>query len=120
MEIERIVLATDDMSSMVTFYNAVFDSGLEPVAELDSFHVGSFAGTPLLLCPNSIAEVDARQNRHQFRIAVADVDELVRAAENAGGRVLGDDRHDGRRLVGLRDPDGNTYEIVDAGGSSVS
>ena len=112
MEIRRIVLAADDVPAMVAFHNAVFACELRPLDGADGFHLGTFCGIELLICPNSIAEVDARQNRHQFRVAV---DDLVAA-------VAAVDRHDGRRLddadpttadvVGVADPEGNTYELT--------
>ena len=61
---------------------------------------------------SEIAEVDARQNRHQFRVAVADVDATISVVQALGGQVLHDDTTSGQRLVGVADPDGNTYELT--------
>jgi predicted enzyme related to lactoylglutathione lyase len=113
MNLERIVLAATDVPAMVEFYNRVFNSSLEPLGYPGSFHRGGFPGTPLLLCPNSVAEVDARQNCHPFRVAVADFDGTIASVLASGGRVVNDDTHDGQRVAGISDPDGNTYEIVE-------
>jgi predicted enzyme related to lactoylglutathione lyase len=111
MEVRRITLAVTDMSTMVTFYNNVFGSAL---VERGLFAVGDFAGMPLLLCPNEIAEVDARQNRHQFRLGVFDIDDVLARVVAYGGHIVNDDREGTDRVVGVSDPDGNTYELVAA------
>lgn len=114
MNIERIVLAATDVLAMVEFYNRVFASGLEPLGDPGAFYLGDFVGIELLICPNSVAEVDASQNRHQFRVVVANVDSTIRAALASGGTSGDDDAHDGRRVASISDPDGNTYEIAAA------
>lgn len=112
MSIERITLATTDMTAMVEFYNTVFGSGLEPIDSPDSFHLGSLCGISLLMCPNEIADVDARQNRHQFKISVPDMDTALDAVMDAGGVVITDGIQNDRRVAGISDPDGNTYELT--------
>lgn len=111
VQLQRVTWAVDDLAGMVAFLNGVFDAGLEPIGN-GPFYQGSFLGMSLVLCPNEIADVDARQNRHQFRVAVSDVDATVATVLALGGRVLHDDTTGGHRLVGIADPDGNTYELT--------
>lgn len=116
MRIERIVLAVERMDEMAQFYDEVFGTALQADAG-SPFRRGTFAGVPLLLCPNEIAEVVAQQNRHQLRIAVDDLDAVLGRVRAAGGTVLdaGDASDASPRVAGVADPDGNTYELVPAG-----
>jgi hypothetical protein len=59
-------------------------------------------------------EVDAKQNRHQFRLAVASVDVIANRVAGVHGEVINEGEENGRKLLGVRDPDGNTYELVEA------
>ena len=110
--LERITLAVEDMDAAVAFYDAVFGTELQEVGE-GPFFRGTLAGIPLLLCPNSIAEVDARQNRHQLRIVLDDVHAAIRKVEPRGGRIVDHGEDDGRRVVAIADPEGNTYELIE-------
>jgi predicted enzyme related to lactoylglutathione lyase len=110
MHIDRITLAVEDIDLMVGFYNEVFDCGLEPISR-SPLAKGTLAGIELVLCPNSIAEVVADQNRHQLRIGVDDAEALALRVEQAGGSVLNRSA-DGSKIVGISDPEGNTYEII--------
>jgi predicted enzyme related to lactoylglutathione lyase len=113
MLIERITLAATRLDSTVAFYNAVFDSNLQPVPGMP-LYAGTLLGLDLLVCDNAVARVDARQNRHQFRVAVPDLDALRATVEAAGGTVINAGADSGRPILGVRDPDGNTYEFIAA------
>lgn len=94
-------------------YNAVFGANLTPVANMP-MHLGTLLGLELLVCDNTLAQVDARQNRHQFRVAVDDLDAVRATVEASGGQVINSGEDRGRAVIGVRDPDGNTYEFVAA------
>jgi catechol 2,3-dioxygenase-like lactoylglutathione lyase family enzyme len=111
MQIERITLAVTHMAEMVTFYNNVLNAEMVQVGN-SPFYRGTFAGTSLLFCPNDIAEVDAQQNRHQFRIA-ADINTIRVRVAASGGEIINDGEEAGRKILGVRDPDGNTYEFIE-------
>jgi predicted enzyme related to lactoylglutathione lyase len=113
MEIERITLAATDVGATVAFYNAVFGANLTPIPNAPLYR-GTLLGLELLVCDNALAQVDARQNRHQFRVAVADLDAVRAAVEASGGQVINSGEEAGRALLGVRDPDGNTYEFIAA------
>ena len=62
-----------------------------------------------LLCPNSLAGVEAAQNRHQFSYAVTDLDAVLARATGAGGSLSGAPQQQaGQRSATVIDPDGNT------------
>lgn len=113
MQIELITLAITNMPEMIAFYNNVFDAGLMPVGN-SPFYRGTFAGVDLLFCPNDIAGVEAKQNRHQFRVSVADLEAFSARLIAAGGEVLNEGSSGERKILGVRDIDGNTYELIQA------
>ena len=98
---------------MVDFYNAVFASGLRPIEGSPLFR-GVLADTELMICPNTIAGVRAEQARHQLRIAVQDPDVVAARVVDAGGSILNSASDLHRLVIGVADPDGNTYELVQA------
>jgi predicted enzyme related to lactoylglutathione lyase len=111
MHIQRITLAVEDMDSMVEFYNAIFDCGLAPLSG-SPLSKGRFADVELVVCPNSVAGVVAERNRHQFRLVVEDAEALATRIGAAGGSVVNRDTFDGKAVVGVADPEGNTYELL--------
>ena len=114
MRIGRIVLAVERMDAMIAFYDRVFGTDLR--ADPGSpFHRGTLAGIPLLFCPNELAGVVAEANRHQLRLVVDDLDGVLATVVPAGGRIVNGEGGDRQRVVGIADPDGNTYELVGAG-----
>ncbi len=113
MKLVRITLAATQLEPTVAFYDAVFDARLRKLEGLPMY-LGSMLGHELLICDNRIASVDARQNRHQFRIAASDLAAVQTKAESAGGRVINRGSQNGREVIGVQDPDGNTYEFIQA------
>jgi predicted enzyme related to lactoylglutathione lyase len=110
--IQNITLAVTHMPEMIAFYDAVFHANLKPLGA-GPLYKGTFAGQVLVLCPNDIAGVEAKQNRHQFRLAVPNLPALQQTVLAAGGQIINQGKDDaGKLLIGMRDPDGNTYEFV--------
>lgn len=115
IRMDRITLAVEHIPEMVTFYNTVFNARLIPIgSSADApFHRGKLAGTELLFCPNSIAQVDARQNRHQLRFVVDDLEGIIAQAAAAGGRSRNDiHANTHMKSAAVEDPDGNTIEFI--------
>ena len=113
--IARVTLAATNVPAMTRFYNDVFAAGLRPspVGGV-TMQLGTLAGLELLLCPNDIAKVDAALNRHMLRIVVEDVASVLERVRGSGGTVDGPlSVVEGRRLAAVRDPDGNTIELVE-------
>jgi predicted enzyme related to lactoylglutathione lyase len=110
--IDRITLAVTHVDAVIAFYNEIFDSGIEPLGD-SPLYAGTLGGVPLLVCPNEIAGVDASQSRHQLRFVVDDIEDVLAHVPLAGGSLLNRDRVGGRLVVGISDPDGNTYELIE-------
>jgi len=117
--IQNITLAVTHMPEMVAFYDAVF-ANLKPLGD-GPLYKGTFAGQVLVICPNDIAGVKAEQNRHQFRLAVPNLFRLAvpnlpalqQTVLDSGGQIINRGKDaDGKPIIGVRDPDGNTYEFV--------
>ena len=111
LTIELMTLAATNIDDMVKFYNAVFDANLEgedtPMGM--KIYNGVLAGIPLQVCPNSLAQVDAKQNRQQFQFTVDDIEASVQAALANGGTELEPIRTAGDfKIASVLDPDGNS------------
>ena len=112
--IEGVTLAVSDMDSMVTFYKEVFEVEFEPrKISGGTLYSGKWGNLELLLCPAEIAGNSAKQNRHQFEIAVNDVDEFLTKVKAYGGENMGEVAVDenGKKSIGIYDPDKNSILI---------
>lgn len=121
MQLERITVAVTHMPPMVAFYNALLDTQLQPTTTSGSLtlYKGVLGGIDLVFCPNEIAEVDARQNRKQLRLTVDDLSTIAERITALHGEIINEGvEADGRRLMGVRDPDGNTLEFVQRAAAS--
>lgn len=112
-EINRIIFAVNDIEKMVQFYNTALDANLMQIGDTP-FYIGKLADIELLMCPGNIAGVRAEQNRHQFRILVQNIEQIMTAVQNAGGEQINDiQTENDARLCSIRDPEGNTMEFVE-------
>ena len=111
-----MTLAVHDFDAMREFYAAV--CGIEWV-ELElapgmSILRAELAGLTIQLCPASVAGVTAGDFRHQLRFTVGDLAVAIVAAEAKGGQLHGERvETETMRHVALRDPDGNTLELIE-------
>ncbi|MEM6431722.1 MAG: VOC family protein [Deinococcota bacterium] len=114
VKIQRVTLAATQVAAMVAFYNAVLDANLSELDGMPSFYQGNLGQLNLLVCPNTVAEVVAEQNRQQFLVEVTDIEDVVNAATQHGGTLMDDgitrDEHAAR--AALYDPDGNSLELI--------
>jgi predicted enzyme related to lactoylglutathione lyase len=111
MQLLRVTIAVNQMQPMVTFYNRVLEANLSPFeAAGATFYRGSISGLEILLCPNEIARVDAKQNRKQLTFVVPDLRKILETVESAGGHVV--NQSDDGTICGVSDPDGNTLEFI--------
>lgn len=111
MKLEQIILATTNMAAMVSFYNEVLDARLTGDEAMIGviFYNGKLDGIPLQLCPNEVAQVEAKQNRQQFHFSTDDLDATLTSALAHGGMQIAEiTESEGARLVGVYDPDGNS------------
>jgi predicted enzyme related to lactoylglutathione lyase len=111
IQLERMTIAASDVDAMLKFYNAVFDAGFEPMFN-SPLYMGLIGGVEAILCPNTIAQVDAKQSRIQLRLRVDDIDEIIEKAKANGGTVFQDSANENARIGALRDPDGSSIEII--------
>jgi len=111
-QLAKMTLATTRTEEMVRFYDTLFDTQFQP-QEIQgvTFYNGTLAGIPLLICPNEIARVDANQSRHQLAIRVGDLKSLLGQVESAGGRIEAPMTESMTEAI-VRDPDGNTIEVM--------
>lgn len=111
-QLTKMTLATTRTLEMVKFYNTLFDTQLQPQEiQGTTFYNGTLAGIPILICPNEIARVDAKQSRHQLAIQVGDLKSLLGKVESAGGRIETPMTESMTEAI-VRDPDGNTIEVM--------
>lgn len=112
----HFTLATEDTGVAKNFYSNVFDEDFSAVEVGDeTLYRGSLAGLGMVICPSSMAEVEANRSRHQFQFVVDDVALLVNRAESNGGWVHTPlSEANGRSYACICDPDNNTIELVTA------
>lgn len=113
-QLARVTVATTRMTAMMRFYNEVFHARMK---EVDiggvTMQMGQVAGVELLLCPNDVSQVKADLNRHMLRVRVGDFDDVLKRVRGNGGTVdAAPVMMSGERIVAIRDPDGNTIELV--------
>ena len=113
-QITQMTLATTRTAAMVAFYDTLFGTHLQAVkAYGTTLYHGTLAGIPLVICPNEIAGVEARQSRHQLTLRVADLVGLLQLVEIAGGGIHTSVAESIISAI-LRDPDDNTIEVIQA------
>lgn len=112
--LSQITLTTTNTAAMVEFYNATFGADLQPVAAYGTtLYRGALHNATFLLCPNSLAGVDAQQNRHQFSYSVADLPTIVERALAAGGSIMEGARASADQpSATVLDPDGNSIVFL--------
>jgi predicted enzyme related to lactoylglutathione lyase len=109
-EIEGMTMAISHMDDMLEFYSGVFDIDFGEIDKYGSrLYSGQWGDLKLLFCPAEIARNTAKQNRHQFDVVVADLQDVIRSTRKHGGEVMGDIAEDNHsRSVGIYDPDRNS------------
>ncbi len=115
--IEQITIAATNPDKMVAFYNAVLDANLKPFEPFPgaTFYSGNFAGIPLTVCPNTVAGVEAKQNRQQFQFRVDNVhDTFVAALNHHGTELTAIEEQADKLICSVYDPDGNSIVFTQA------
>ncbi len=111
LNLTQIDLSAEDVPAMVAFYDGFFGADLQPFEAFGAkLWRGNLGGIPLLLCPNSIAGVEATRNRHQLNYRTPDLAAAIEAARLAGGQV----RDETDTSATILDPDGNTIVVLQA------
>ncbi len=112
--IRSVTLAANNVEGVVAFYNAVVGADLQPLDAPPGFHVGAIDTVRFVVCPNSVAQVDAKQNRQQFSFAVDDAAAAHQRGLDHGGSTMepGIQHDDDAVRAWLYDPDGNSLELL--------
>ena len=113
--LENITMAVTNLDEMVVFYNAVFETELHPTEPHPGIRAfsGTIAGIEWVLVPNTVAQVDAQQNRHQLQFMVTDAEKTIeRAIANGGTPIDEAEERNGRIAGSVYDPDGNSLVFV--------
>lgn len=113
LKILKITIAVTNTTEMVNFYNTVFNSNLKEIATYGTkLYSGNFIGLELLLCPNEIAGVNAKQNRQQFDISVSDINSVLdKVIKNSG--TIKEVYNKTTKSASVIDPDGNTIVFIE-------
>lgn len=114
--IDKITMAIERMEENMRFYEAILDTTFSSFSmagfTLYTTHVGAFE---FMLCPKELARVDANINTVQLRFVVPDVAGSYEAGLATGGAELTAPAEiEGRLHASMRDPDGNSFEFVQA------
>ncbi len=112
-EVTGMTLAVDSMVLMRDFYANVFDVNFVELNKMNTvLYQGNLGNLLLLLCPAEIAEIDAKQNRHQLNLDVNDLDKAVELVLANGGTTKKHEKQiPGMRAITVYDPDGNSLVL---------
>ena len=119
ISVDKITLAIQDMEACKLFYGLTLGIEFSPL-EIQNFTLYSAItpGFELLLCPRELAQVDnsITNNTVQVRIRVSDIQNTFDKAIRHGGQEIQPPQKAGEIiLAGIRDPDGNSLELVQRG-----
>lgn len=111
-----LTLAVHDFAAMRDFYSAICGIEWEEISLAPGANIlrAQWGGLTIQLCPAAVAGVTASDFRHQLRFAVPDLAAALAAGKANGGRLHGElIETDEMRLAAMRDPDGNTLELIE-------
>lgn len=110
----QITLATTNTPAMIQFYTTLFALDLQPVSAYGTtLYRGSLHNTEFVLCPNTLAGVNADQSRHQFTYIASDLGEIIKRAITTGGAIQEETPTTDRPASAIiRDPDGNSLVFL--------
>ncbi|MDJ0974647.1 MAG: VOC family protein [Planctomycetota bacterium] len=109
-----VAVQVHDMERMTAFYAEAFGAVFEPVDTMGlASQFGRVGDLLLKFVPLRAAADFEGFPSHQLGFRVDDVDRVVALATKHGGRLEGELVREAGRVQGaLRDPDGNTLEVV--------
>ncbi len=115
--IDKVTLAVASMDKMVAFYSHVLGVDFEAREMFGHvLHSGHWKGIELLLCPKDLAGVDADINTIQLRFQITDLAAAHARGLAQGGVSLNEPgSSEGVLSSALRDPDGNSLELIECG-----
>lgn len=114
MKLRKITLACTDIQKMINFYSSVFNSEfIEHQFPRFKMFSAKIEEINFLFCPNEIAGVEAKQNRHQFDYECEDIKSIMKIALENDGEIHSDLQENTDELfAAIFDPDGNTINFI--------
>ena len=111
--IEGMSMAISKVDPMLAFYTHIFNIKFEKRQGFDTvMYFAKWRGLKLLFVPVQLAGEEGAlvQNKHQFDIIVADINQLISRVNRYGGKISGALIDDGiQKTIHAKDPDGNTF-----------
>jgi hypothetical protein len=78
-----------------------------------TIYKGSIGDITIFLCPNKIANVVAKQNRHQLKIKVSDLNKTLIEVEKKGCEIKDKTiKTRNQIMASIVDPDENSIELI--------
>ena len=110
--LDRILIAVTDPGRSATFYQSLLGAPVLPVpmGAMNAYRA-DIAGVQLVFVPKDVVGISAHENIHQLRFRVLDIRACVDAALAVGGTLV-DEACPPENACCLRDPDGNTVELI--------
>lgn len=110
MKITEIVIACFNMDKMLAFYQNVFDIPFKTTKILQGFiYLGFIDEIQITLCPASMADIKAKDNRHQLIFLMDDVKNTIEKTKRYGGSKMQEiEETEDVLQVAIRDVDGNS------------
>lgn len=110
IKLSELVIACFNMDKMLAFYQNIFDIPFKTVKiPQGSIYLGSIDDIQITLCPASMADIKANENRHQLTFLVANISNCIRKIEGYGGSFINElDEANDCLQIAIRDVDGNS------------
>ncbi|HEY1014405.1 MAG TPA: VOC family protein [Herpetosiphonaceae bacterium] len=115
-QVTQITLATTHTEAMVRFYATTFATAFTPLEVAGTtLYRGRMHGLTFILCPNTLAGVQAERSRHQLTYATPDLAATLARAVDGGGTIdAAANGHQPGTSVTVRDPDDNSILFLQA------
>ncbi len=114
VHIDKITIAIENIKQTVEFYSKTFCIDLNEIDCGDfKMYIGKIGDIQMLFCPKSIAGITATENTTQLRFVVEDIKSILKKGIQFGGLQISNiQKENGVKTSALRDPDGNSIEII--------
>lgn len=113
MKISELVIACFKVEEMLAFYQNVFNIPFESVKiPQGSIYSGFIDDIQITLCAANIANIKAKDNRHQLTFTLDDIEDAIKKTEMQNGTILQNIQETDTSLqASIRDVDGNSIVL---------
>ena len=110
-----VTVTTFNTEQMITFYNSLFNTRLQPVPLGDfNLYEGRLGNLNITFIPSNIRDVPTMSGHHQLSFKVSGLEAFIRRVERFGGTPLEQIFQDENvKYCSVADPDGNTIELLE-------